>query len=436
MAIYRRRFISEPQTSVPLEPLRGSRLMSRARASAVHAAGDRVLSHGRRILCSVGLHGAKKWSVLDTGVSAWLHPDATMPRVVARTPPIRLTPGHFVRAMVVANPSGLTTQPDGLGGYESGGGKGIVRVAATYDNGSSVTVTRDISIPGSETPNAAQPAGDGAAWAQLHRRRSSRLLPADLTAPANLAAWCDGVTAELTVSYIGSPRAVDVILFEEPLALAYDLTAGGWAAPMHASANGGDLGQLAGPVPVTRRSASDPGGGAEVVCDAAARLCQELGPLLLFVSAYDESNQTISGTEADAKLLTGTSFRDFMTTATTSFDATKPGWSVSSGANARRVQDSEEHAVLRDLDNVVPVRCYIHASLSGASTGIARVETANHSVAEVRVTGTSYAWFSAPGHLRCGLGAQDPTVLQVKGRTTTPGVSLRWRYLMVAFEDL
>ncbi|MCY0995096.1 hypothetical protein OV203_48670, partial [Nannocystis sp. ILAH1] len=326
--------------------------------------------------------------------------------------------------------------PDGLGGFESGGPKGVVRVAATYDNGSSKTVTRDLSIPGSETPNAAQPAGAGAAWAQLHRRRSSLLLPADLTAPANLAAWCDVATVALTVSYVGSPRAVDVVVFEEPLALAYDLAAGDWAVPMHAAANGGDLGQLAGPVPVTRRSASDPGGGAEVMCDAAARLCQELGPVLLFVSAYDEGNQPISATETDAKLLTGTGFRDFLTTATASFDATKPGWSASSGANARRVQDSEEHAVLRDHDNVVPIRCYIYASLSGASTGIARIETAGHSAAEIRVTGTSYAWFSAPGHLRCGLGAQDRTALQVKGRTTTPGVSLRWRYLMVAFEGL
>lgn len=436
MATYRRRFISEPQTSVPLEPLRGSRLMSRARASAVHATGDRVLSHGRRILCSVGLHGAEKWGILDTGVSAWSHPDATTPRVVARTPPIRLTPGHFVRAVVVANPSGLTTQPDGLGGFESGGPKGVVRVAATYINGSSSTVTRDISIPASGLANAAQPSGGGAAWAQLHRRRSSLLLPADMTAPANLAAWCDGATVELAVSYIGSPRAVDVVVFEEPLALTYDLAAGGWAAPMHAAANGADLGQLAGPVPVTRRSVSDPGGGTEIVCDAAARLCQELGPVLLFASAYDESNTTISAAETDAKVLSGVSFRDFITTATTSYDATKPGWSASSGANARRVQDSEERAVLRDLDNVVPVRCYIYASLSGSNTGIARIETADYSVAEVRVTGTNYAWFSAPGHLRCGLGAQDPTCLQVKGRTLNAGVSLRWRYLLVVYENL
>lgn len=102
MPDYRRRFLAEPQTDAPLDALRGGVLMRRDRASAIHATGDRVLTHGRRILCQAGLHGARQWHVDDGPVGAATHPSPTAERVVLRTPAIALTPGHFPRAMLVA----------------------------------------------------------------------------------------------------------------------------------------------------------------------------------------------------------------------------------------------------------------------------------------------------------------------------------------------
>lgn len=51
---FRKRLLDSNQTSPPLDPLRGGRPMSRARASSIHATGDRVLRHGRRLLLQGG----------------------------------------------------------------------------------------------------------------------------------------------------------------------------------------------------------------------------------------------------------------------------------------------------------------------------------------------------------------------------------------------
>lgn len=436
---YRRRNLNEPQTSTPLEPLRGRQLMRRARASAVHAQGDRVLSHGRRILVSVGLHGAGGWHIPDTagGEEFREYPTDDDERVVARLPPIRLTPGHFLRAVVIANPSGQT-QSDTTGDaeitYPNTGPSGRVRIAATYNNGSDETVTQDLVIPASGAENAAQPSGPGAAWSQLHRVFSPLLLPADMTKIANLAAWSDGVTVELTVSYVGSPRVLDLVVYEEPFALAYDLSSEGWVAPMHAAGDGGNLGALKGPVPVTKRGASDPGGGAEIVCDSAARLCQELGPVLFHATAWDEGSQSVTASETAYRSVSGTTLSSLMDATTTAWSASTAGWSPASGANAPRVQDM----ALKSQDRVIPVRCYVYGAMSTASgspTATVRFETADYSMAEIAVpSGTSYAWHEAPGHLRVGLGAQDPGVFQVRGRTSTLFASFRWRYIVVVYD--
>ena len=57
-------------------------------------------------------------------------------------------------------------------------------------------------------------------------------------------------------------------------------------------------------------------------------------------------------------------------------------------------------------------------------------------VAELRVSGDTWAWYSVTGTLRCGLGAQDPATLQVRGKSNGVGVSLLWRYVVVAFNPL
>lgn len=443
MPDYRKRLLNEGKSSPPLEPLRGRKLMRRDRASAIHATGDCVLSHGRRVLASCGLHGGRNWHVSDAAVSGWSHPDSTAERVCVRSPAFTLTPGHFVRVTLIANPSGMTTVMIPGAGYAGAGVKGQVKIEVTYVKGATTkVVSHTISIPESSLPNGAQPTGSGAAWSAIYRR-SRKFFPADvINYVGNLAAWVDGVTASVTISYIGSPRVLDVVVAEEPLALGYDVATTDWIAPMHATGDGGNLGQLTGPVPVIRRNATDASGGAEIVMDAAAWVGQETGPVLMFASAWDEGNQNFQSTETDFKSITGTAYKELVGGVAASYSALRAGWSASSGANARRVQDSEATSVMRDKSNVVPVTCYIYGAMSTATsspTATVRFETANHSVAEVAIpVGTGYAWRSATGHLRCGLGAQDPVLLQVRAKCSTASGSpaFRWRYIVVAYTPL
>lgn len=434
MTDYRRRTLADAQTSIPLDPLRGGLLMRRSRASSVHATGDRVLSHGRRVLLQVGLHGADEWHVSDNAVGGVLaHPHPDTERVVARLPGITLTPGCFPRLIVAACPSGMTAT---AGPVTAQGAKGVVRLACSWDNGiDSPTTTTSIAIPGSTEANAAQPSGPAGAWSRLHRRRSPLITPANLASLANLAAWSEGATCSMTLSYVGGPRAVDVTVVEEPFAYARDVSAGGWLIPLHANQQGANLGQLPGPWPVVERSASDAGAGAEVLTDSARRLSQEIGPVLWSATTWDEGAGDFSSTEAPARSVASSAWTELLADAATAYSAdAAAGWSLSSGANARRVQESEPTVVLRDKTNVVRVRCYVYGRVPtiGGSAAV-RFEAGPESVAEVAVSGTSWAWHDAPGTLRCGLGAQDPTVAQVRAKTGGPTISFEWRYLLVTF---
>ena len=441
---YHYRDLDEAQTSVDLEALRGRQLMKNEPASAVHAAGDRVLVHGHRILASIGLHGASRFQVPDVagGGAVKQYPTADVSRVATRVVAVRLTPGHFLQASVIALPSGRTETANpllGVGVYGVTKGDGMITVTATYTNPASSTVSQKVIIPVSNVTNNAQPSGPGAAWAHLHRRFTTLLKPFKEDLPGKLALWVDPVSVTLTITYTGSPRPVDVVVYESPYALEYEFTDGNSIAPMHAGNSGQSLGALDGPVPMVKRSATEVTGGTEVVTDAAARLAQEVGPVLMFVSAWDEASQSITATETDYKTVGSLTFVELYTGQASTFATSLAGLSVSSGANARRVQESEQTAVLRDVDNVVPVRCYIYGSMTAVGpTATVRFETSTYSIAEVVIpSGTGNAWRSAPGHLRCGLGAQDPTILQIRAKTSSVGVAnFRWRYILVVFDNV
>lgn len=432
MVDYRRRNLTSPQTSIPLDPLRGGLLMRRSRASSVHATGDRVLTHGRRVLLQVGLHGTDDWHVSDDAVGMVLaHPDPDAERVVARLPAIALTPGHFPRLYVVANPSGMTATP---GPVTAQGAKGIVRLACSFDNEiDSPTITKSVAIPGSIEANAARPSGPGGAWSHLYRRRSTIFEPANLALPANLAAWSEAFTCSMVLSYVGSPRALDVVVVEEPVAYAREISAGDWSAPLHANAQGENAGQLAGPWPVVKRATGDAGGGVEVLTDAARRVSQEIGPVLWTATVWEENDEDFTSTEVPGRGIDSTDWTEILI-GTAAYSTADSGWSLSSGANARRVQESEATAVLRDRTNVVPVRCCVYGRMTTAGpTARVRFEAGPESIAEVAVSaGTSWAWHSAPGTLRCGLGAQDPSVGQVRAKVSSG--TFEWRYLLVLFE--
>lgn len=445
MPTYRRRTLGEVQNNPPLDPLRGGQLMRRSRVSAVHRAGDNVLSHGRRIIATCGLHGAKSWHMGDTasGGATQTKPLRDVERVVLRTPAVLLTPGHFLRASIVALPSGETERGPLIPvAYVADGVHGAVKVDVTYDNGTTTsTVSQTTVLPGSTLANGSQPTGAGAAWNSLITRLPPPIFPADLNVPANLAAWSNGVTATVTVSYIGSPRVVDLVVHEEPHALCVDVNDGDAIAPMHSKGQGEPLPKLPGTVPKIRYSSTDAHHGAEALCDAARRLSQEIGPILFFHTAWDEDAQLVASTETDYRTITtvGTSLTELVTGATTNASNLRPGWSVSSGSNGTRIQDLiwGTHS---DKTKIVPVRFWVYGTMSvntGPTATIRFAHTASHTYTELAIpSNTAWQWHTAPGHLRCGMAAQDPTTYQVAGSvsTGTGSPQFRWRYIACTFD--
>ncbi len=442
--MHRRRFLKEPQTAVALDPLRGLQLMSRNRASQVHAAADRVLAHGRRILCRTGLNGASKWHIPDTQQMSLSHPSSTDNRVVARTPPISLTPGHFLRMMFVALPSGMTTQPDGLGSYEEGGASGSVKIEVLFDNGTDTeTITKEIAVEGSKLANGAQPSAEGSSWAALSRHRTQPIYPADFKNVQNLAAWCDGVTVTITVSYIGSPRVVSLVVHEEPFGFAYDANTDNWIAPMHSNDGGGSLGDLQGPFPFTKFGASDNAGGVLAITQAAKRLCQEIGPVVWYWSSWQEGNQNVTDTEAAPRATStvGPEARSQLTENSTNFAyaTARPLSSTAACVNATRVQDSEAQVVMRGKENVIPVRFWAYAAMStavGSPTATIRFACAsNNSQSHLTIAaGTSYAWHSVIGYIRVGVGPENLTgIFASIAVSATSTVNIR--YVMITYEN-
>src|SRR5690606_20070885 len=120
------------------------------------------------------------------------------------------------------------------------------------------------------------------------------------------------------------------VVYEEPLAVAVDIDSDNWITPLHGDEFGGSIAQLPGKVPVTRWGAADGRFGVEALADSARRLCQELGPVLLVQSAWNEAGKTFNASEASYVTVAGTTYTELFTGSTAAFAETAPGWSLSS----------------------------------------------------------------------------------------------------------
>lgn len=424
------------------DALRGLEPMTGGQVVACFNAEDALMGHGRRILARVGLQGCDAWMVPDTAPDLDLqtHPRRGVQREVARVPAVKLTPGHFLRAMVLAVPSGQTSTPDGMSHpWKPGGREGIVDVEVTFyniiDDPEDVAVS--VIIPPSTEANGAQPQGPSAAWGDLFFVRSGLLKPAAIVDDATLAAWSENVTAEITIYYRSSPRVIEALVYEEPYVYAASTADTLWAAPCHSTSEGEPLKKLPAAYPVEQAIAGINGGGTLALCGAAERQRRSIGPMLWSHTVYRESFAPIAAVVPAESVITATIRQELISsTYSFAFAAAEEGASLASGANGRVFETSHDQLVLRDKDNVVSVRCWVYAKVDNiAAEGVVEFLTAAWSAVAVAVTGTSWAWHSMTGHLRCGLGPQDPSVLQVFGSVSF-GDTLSWRYLAIEYVNL
>lgn len=145
----------------------------------------------------------------------------------------------------------------------------------------------------------------------------------------------------------------------------------------------------------------------------------------------------MSATSATGWITSNTNLEDMHTDGNaTSYAETNPGWSASSGANARGFDLSGDIHELRDDDGVVPVRVRVYAKNGGGvgNPATVMVQTSPASCVSVAITTTGFSWHEACGDLRCGIGAEDFSSLQLLGKVANGAYELEVLYFVVEYD--
>lgn len=411
-----------------LSPLRNGQPARKAPIESVAKESSEVFCNTVRTLLSIGMHGAESMQIPsdDLPTEDQVYPLKTRETVVCRRPPIRLTPGCFPTVRGLALPSGPCSKFFfAIDKWVYDGSYGQIKLSADYDNGvDTSTVEQIIDIPSSDNADNKETTSAGAAWAEFIPFECE-LIPGFVASQ-----YMDGATVEITVSYLGAPRVVDLGIYE--LAIQYSRNTATdpdeWINPIV------DTAALPSQYPIEELSSTDPFYGSKLLADAAARQQRELGPLLMEWSAWSETDVSVTAAECPGINITSTSFVDLRNTSLTGWASTHPGWSVSSGGSAQQFNTSNHLVEMRALDAVVPVRCWVWGSRSVSGTSVVRFQTQLYSICEVLITSSTAQWWSATGHLRCGIGAEDASVLEILCKAST-GSTLNIKHLAIEYLD-
>lgn len=406
---------------VSSESLVGLKPFVASPAVAVMRAQDKVSATSRRIALSSGLRGDIEWRVPngDAQSAVRTHPDRTTWAVVARGR-IEVTPGTFYRLSGAFVPSGETqttatsgTPPE----YQPDGRFAEVRVTVVWTDRSAATETteRTIFLVGSTLEFGREDTSAGGLWRTLRNFSIDQIIPPDvLIDPAELHRFSQHVTATITVEVRGSPRIVDLALYESPVAVAFDTADPSDRWTSHTYATGSP--DLAGVLPTHARaetSAANPTGGTLQILATARAQALRLGPALIDWTAYSEEDASYGTTIIPRTTSNdGTTFESVTNASQTVYSASLPGWSVSCGGYARRWASCAP-LVLRDRIACIPVlvRAYGRGVTAGTST--VRVQTARHSYVDlVMPVAGSASWHSAVGWLSVGISPDQPSIAQ------------------------
>lgn len=440
MATYKERDLRDTYTGdPPLEALLGRKLAKRDRVMSAFANPDRLLGNGRRVVARVGLHGSAEMMVgsADPASGATqIYPTRVAVRTVLRakwTP----TPGHFPVLSALVLPSGMT-QKFSLGSLTWGPDipYGLISIRVDFDAVASETVTWSKVLPVSGEQWAGEKQDPGAGWAALTRFESPMIAPDGIGKAGTLHDWSEITTATATISVLGGVRLVDAVIQERPWAYVRDVASDTlYSTPLVTDGSGAIVKTYPVEYPIDERGPSDPTYGSKLLADVVHRQQTALGPVLASASLYDEASQGVASTDAEGVSTSSTTFVDLLHTSVTGWDDRTPGWSLSSGGNAQQFKTSNGLRETRDKNACVPVRIWVWCSVSGG-TGTLRFQSENYSVAELKITSATEAWRSCTGHLRCGLGPEDPSVLVMLGKTASGGDTLRVRHIVAEFTDL
>ena len=438
MAIRFRDLKKTSSGTTPLSPLRAGRPAKRDRVLSAHADADRTLGNGSRVLARVGLHGEAAMQVLSVNTTSGgqVYPLKTASRVALRAK-VLLTPGHFLKVSALVLPSGATqkfTAPN----YVLDAVVGWIDITIAYDGSFSETVTHTLNLPTSELQYGGEGTDSGWAWAAMRRVESPLLAPVGaLNNSLTLQKWSEEVTATITIAYRGGPRVVDLVVQEVPFGYARSVgvdATSTYSSPLATIAGGQPPATYPSLYPLEETGAANPTFGSKLLADVVDRQQHRLGPVLAQWSGWRES-QAVTATAAVGVTTTSLTYVNLLDTSITAWAAASPGWSLASGGQAQQADTSDARRITRDKDACVPVRCWVYGSRTGSGTSTVRFQTESYSVAEVSITSTTDGWWSMTGHLRCGLGPEDTSVLQILGKLAAAG-TLTVRHVLVEYLDV
>lgn len=387
-----------------------------ARGVALHQqllAQDRVVGSGRRVLLRSGLMGSHRFGIADVDpedTASQIYPTATAERTVARAARVPLTPGSVVAMQVIALPSGpVQRHVGGDDPWDVDGAGGSVKLKVRYRSQTGFTKDReiDLSFPASTLTYAAQPSADSAAWAAVLRNHGV-CYPADQPVPITTVERysAPGSSVDLELIHIGSPRIVDVCVYELPFMLARRDDRETWQ-PAHLYTIGGDqpYGFYPSNYPQTRAGDEDPALGTEVLSKVLLEQGKQLGPTLFDWSSYVANDMSLTG-EMDPVEVTSTSWVNLTRSAVTAWSEDVHGVSVGCGGYARRYRTSGWPAILRDRQGVIHTRARVY----GKGKGTIRIQTKDWSYVDVPVSNlTDYEWTERLHHLCCGIHPESDT---------------------------
>lgn len=402
MAVYRRqRLTGLTPPDVSLAPLRGGRIAKQNRFHAVHRGVDKITAMGRRIVLTQCAAGSDTWQADSSTVSA------TLNRLVAQGRH-DLAPGNVLALSVLHLPSGDSS---------SGAGPlGEVQLDITWTDADGSSTARTYVLPLVNGPDQLDEP-----WGGIKVRRIPKIEPATLSATDTLRDWSRHTHCEITASYNGNPRILDVCVHEIPaeLALEEDDADDYWVSSFFHNPTP----EGTGPglqYPIQRFSETTPDGnrlwGTYSLMDAVNAQAVRLGPQLVSWSGH--SNEGDSNTNSDdAYQLFDASLSNWArvgdgateTVPTTLTADDQYGWSFSSGAYGKPVSENPDASM--GNTGSIPVRVYalISADDPAFTENFAlRIYTAPYSYVEITGTaGVSKGWHTCYGHLKCGKGPGD-----------------------------
>lgn len=437
MSVKQLALVAETATP-PIGPLTGGRQAKRDRVLSSMAEADRVLANGARVVGRVGLHGSENFQVVNVDPSVTA--TQTYPKWDDYRAALRLkwnlAPGCVVNVSAMAVPSGaVQKQVVSIWDEADEGPGGEIVAECRFINGANdETETRTIVPLVSLKEFYSLGSDPGEAWDRIRRYSTGSILPGDLMDATNLRKWADGTEVEVVIYYRGSPRVVDLVVQEVPYRYVQDADLDApTIAPLTVGGGYGPPATYPLEYPVEERSAADPTFGTLALADAVHRQQRELGPILANWTAWDEATQDVDEVEAEPVTSSTASFTEVLETSLTAYNEDGPGHSLASGGNARQWNTAGPRLELRDDDAVIPVRIRVYASVSGGGSSTVRFTSKSYSIAEMTISGGSAAWHEATGHLRCGLGPEDPSVMQVLAKRSGGGVTLNLYHFIMEY---